>query len=518
MKKAWAVVIMIIAALLLIIYLGPLLIGNRIGSLEIEEPRPESFLIEQTSIHVPSYEQSKNNFYVFILPGDLLNNKSNTDLTLISLQLSELPFHGEDELLLNVQDNNLRRLAIPAKILTSEIKRSSTEIWDSRPIDVYKLKIELPENLNSTTWEAIKNGAFSLSKKINNTKKLIPETFILTDLKDSSKNYVCVVDTKREAFSIDYQYYRIRGHLQPITIKNRTTYEDIVGRGTYVDIEGVSFEDELAVPLSVSGCVKNPDQYKRQKFLGEYDELKSKVNGLTKVIQVTEEGYLITEKGNYKFALPLSYDNARIFKDFAINYLLGQEVRIELKGPDEYKFHSDPDVLVINLYLGNDLVNDKYKSDWRTAVFNPKTPLEDLKYYKNVAQILTMYDQLSKGKNRIVISTPSIFIDNDPNKGAVAPRTTEGNSFPVLINGKHTSVLINNNGDNKDQILAQRYAEFLKKNWEKWENELVIDFSNKEEFVRSYVCFNGYDCSSQNAQIFRANVYLGGVLLNDEFK
>ncbi len=297
-----------------------------------------------------------------------------------------------------------------------------------------------------------------------------------------------------------------------------TEYKSPVDRGNYTSIEGIFSDVELAIPLSVFDCEKNPAQYNSQKSLNEYNELKSKVDGLTKVIKVTEEGYLITEKGEYKFAIPLSYDNAKIFKDFANNYLLGQEVRIELGDPDEYKNHYDPDVLVVNLYWGNDLVNDKYKSDWKTAISSTTTPFEDLKYYKNIAQILKIYDQLSKGGNRIVISTPSIFPDNDPNKQAVAPREFEGNSFPVLINGKYTSILINSNGDNKDQLLAQRYAEFLQNNWQKWENELVIDFSNKEEFVRSYLCFNGYDCLNQKSAIFRANVSLGGVLLNDKFK
>ena len=356
------------------------------------------------------------------------------------------------------------------------------------------------------------------SKPINYTPNLIPENFLINDLKDRSKYFVCVVDKKKEAFSIDYQYYWVKGHLEPINIVERTDYKDIVERGNYIAIEGVSSDRELAVPLSVSSCVRNPDHYRKQKFLGEYDELKSKVNGLTKVTQVTEEGYLITDKGNYKFTFPLSYDNAKIFKDFANNYLLGQNVIIELEDPDEYKNHHDQQVLVAKIFFGEDLVNDKYKRNWRELVEDPRTPYADLKYYKNVAQIIEIYRTITTEPPRIVINTTEIFPNNDPTQKGVAPRTVLGNYFPTLINGKNAAVVINNNVDNRDEALAERYASFLQKNWEKWEHELIIDFSNKEEFVRSYQCFNGYGCISQKSQIFRARVSLGGVILNDTFK
>ncbi len=490
--------------------------GSRIGGLDINSIRPASFVEgKQYSKFLQKNELTKDAFEIYIAARDLSNSNDNK----ITLKESEFPFYGETEVSLNVSYDRGHNVEIPAKVISATIERSSTKIWEGQePTDIYTLKVTIPQELKSDEWQAIQDGAFSVSKKSSGDKKLIPESFILNDLKDPSKNYVCVIDKKEEAFSIDYQYYWVKGHLQPVTIKEKTTYKDIVDRGNYIDIDGVSSDDELAVPLHVSSCVKNPEKYSNQKFLNEYTELENKVNGLTKVTGITEEGYLVTEKSDYKFAMPVSYDNAKIFKDFATNYLLGQEVRVELQGPDDYRSGYDSQVLVANIFFGDDLVNDKYKRDWRESADDPRTPYADLKYYKNVAQILQIYNVITTESPRIVINTTEIFPNNDPTQKAVAPRTMVGNHFPTLINGKNAEIVINNNADNKDPVLGERYASFLQKNWQKWDHELVIDFSNKEEFVRSYQCFNGYDCISQKIQIFRAPVSLGGVLLNEMFK
>ena len=55
--------------------------------------------------------------------------------------------------------------------------------------------------------------------EVDDSEKLIPGNFIINDLKDNSKYYVCVIDRKKEAFSMDYQYYWVKGHLQQITVQ-----------------------------------------------------------------------------------------------------------------------------------------------------------------------------------------------------------------------------------------------------------------------------------------------------------
>ena len=246
-------IILILFVILYYLFSRVLLLGSpTIGSLDLFKVVPSSFLDENFDPVLPSNNQQRDSFYILIPPDQLpgyitptMFDQKNPD-GIFTVGISELPFFNKQSLILNIQyydrydvlvQNSHKYKQIEVKILDQEIGKFSHENSDGKEYPFYRVKIEIPNNIESNVWEAIRRGLFDVSNKAQFISIVIPASFIIRDV--DSNEQVCIVINRKEILSMDYQHYRVKGKLRPIHTLNSNPIKT-QGRFSY-------YEDFLVV-------------------------------------------------------------------------------------------------------------------------------------------------------------------------------------------------------------------------------------------------------------------------------
>ncbi len=248
---------LIFAVIIVIIFLANLgtikekIKGKNVGALDVTVIKPDAFLLPHYEIFVPAKNQPKDNFDILILPYNIPNNNPTGEEKLnfvVNLKKTELPFFNETSLIINtsyligdVMKNKWE--SIEAKILSQDIIQIPIEGVSEKPIEVYRIRVELPENLEAKAWEVIQKGIFNIIKSVPEVNLVIPESFIL---KKGPEKFVCLVTHKDWAPSWDYQHFFIKGQLKEIITSGSRQYESYYDTSPYAFIEsGITQDQEI---------------------------------------------------------------------------------------------------------------------------------------------------------------------------------------------------------------------------------------------------------------------------------
>ena len=257
MKKILIGLVLIVAVIVIFLKIAHTGINTDVGSLDIESVRPETFLLHGYPVIV-SKNSTKDNLILYILPSNLINNNTTIDPKLadtVNIPPTELPFYGKEEVSINFA--NLDK-SITAKIVSREVVKENPYTWPQNPIEVYKIQLALPDNINDEIGNEISRNifisfaSFVISDTLGNNHITIPEKYLVSN--DSGK-FVCLIVKKKELPSMDYQHYIVVGKLTPVVISGSKLFERYNGLQSYVYVQsGIKLSDQIVNPALIQNC------------------------------------------------------------------------------------------------------------------------------------------------------------------------------------------------------------------------------------------------------------------------